>query len=123
MSTLVNGEMFNTDVYRSEKLLLIIVRKEKVCAGNRKQFKLFKKLPKLSLSIFSRIPICAPFMPKGLPLCKKIFNLRGELEVLGVDLVESGLIGGLCITWLVRLCSAAFRKVGWLWPSMNMMDI
>jgi hypothetical protein len=97
MSTLVNGEMFNTDVYRSEKLLLIIVRKEKVCAGNRKQFKLFKKLPKLSLSIFSRIPICAPFMPKGLPLCKKIFNLRGELEVLGVDLVESGLIG-VCVS-------------------------
>jgi hypothetical protein len=29
-------------------------------------------------------------MPRGSPLCKKIFNLRGELEVLGVVLVELG---------------------------------
>ena len=97
MSTLVDGESFNADIYRSEKSLLTIVRKEKVGAGNRMQSKLSKKLPKPSLSIFSRIPICAPFMPRGLPLCKKIFNLRGELEVLGVDLVESGLIG-VCVS-------------------------
>lgn len=71
-------------------MLSIFVRKEKACAGNPKQFKLSKKQPKPSLSIFLRIPICAPFMPRGLPLCKKTFNLRGELEVHGVDLVELG---------------------------------
>ena len=97
MSTLVEGETFNADIYRSEKSLLTIVRKEKVCAGNRRQSKLSKKLPKPSLSIFSRIPICAPFMPRGLPLCKKIFNLRGELEVLGVVLVELGQLA-VCVS-------------------------
>jgi hypothetical protein len=47
-------------------------------------------------------------MPRGSPLCKKTFTLRGELEVLGVGLVELGyhldwttLFKGVWGSWLV----------------------
>lgn len=70
--------------YRFVKLLSIYVRQERVCAGNHRQSKHFKRHQRHSWYIYSKTQTCVPSMLRELPLCKKTYNLREEFGELGV---------------------------------------
>jgi hypothetical protein len=77
----------NPPLSRFERSLFSFDRTMKKCAGSRKPSKRFKKLPRLSWSICSKIPTSAPFTPNELPSCKRISSLLGEYVAYGVALV------------------------------------
>ncbi|TVY86064.1 histone H3-like centromeric protein [Lachnellula willkommii] len=70
--------------YRFAKLLSIYVQQERVCAGNHRRSKHFKRHQRHSWYIYSKTQTCVPSMLRESPLCKKTYNLREEFGELGV---------------------------------------
>ena len=61
-----------TFFFQSEKLLKI---SKPTCASSQVPSWPFKRLPRPTWLDYSRIPTCAPSMPRGSPSCLRISNL------------------------------------------------
>ena len=67
--------------------------------GNRKQYKRYRRQPKLSWSIYSKTQIYVHYMRNESPYSKRISSLRDEYEGRGVVLDE---ISRVLLEWIQR---------------------
>jgi Core histone H2A/H2B/H3/H4 len=73
---------------RFVRLLLLCVRPERVCAGNHRQFKHFKRHQRHSWYIYSKTQTCVLFTQRESPSCKRTYNLHEEFGGLGAGWVK-----------------------------------